>query len=157
MEPDANTSVQVLELDDQGRPRTITGNFQMQMNLSQQRNLVVTGYIFSDDDIDKINKKLDDAQDAIDRQFIRCDLLNKEAQAKAILAEVERSREMLEALATKDAGDGLSEKRQRSKLSSQERMTLQNGQQNIKKQLDYVEGLRSAIKEGRAKLGLPVA
>lgn len=138
--------------------RTIAGNFQCQMNLSQQRNIVVTGYIYSDDTPDEINARLDLYQDAIDRQFIRSDLVNKEAQVKAMLADVERHRDHLEELAakTKGHGTGLSAEKP-PKLSSQERMALQNGEATVKKQMEFIESLQAAIKEGRAKLGSPAA
>lgn len=158
MDPRSDGAV-VEEVGRDGRLRTITGNFQCQMQLSQQRTISVTGYIFSDDSPDQVNARLDQFQDALDRQFIRCDLVNKEAQVKAIMAEVERYRDTLDGLAAKSAGTGtgLSAEKQGKKLSSQERLTLQNGQQTVKKQLEYVDSLRAAIREGRAKLGLPVA
>lgn len=148
-----------MEPGDKVEGRTIAGNFQCQMQLSQQRNLVLTGYVYSDDNAEEINARIDLYQDALDRQFIRCDLTNKEAQVKAIMAEVENFRDKLDEIAAKGAGagTGLSAERRGAKMSSQERLTLQNGQQTIKKQLEYVDSLRAAIKEGRAKLGLPVA
>lgn len=159
MKPQADVAV-VEEIGNDGRLRTIEGNFQCQMQLSQQRTLSVTGYFFSDDTSEKRNQRLDEAQDALDRQFIRCDMVNKEAQVKAIMAEVERFRDTLDQLNAKGsstAAAGLSAEKQGKKLSSQERLTLQNGQQTIKKQLEYVDSLRAAIREGRAKLGLPAA
>jgi uncharacterized phage infection (PIP) family protein YhgE len=143
-------------LDANGNPRTISGNFQVQMNLSQHRNLVITGYLYSDDSLEQINKRLDDAQDAMDRQFVRVDIVSKEAQVRAILADVERQRDALAELAAKNAagGDGLSEKKPHARLSSVERQKLQNGEQSMKGLLAHVDSLRAAIKEGRDKLGL---
>lgn len=141
-----------------GAGRTIAGNFQCQMNLSQQRNIVVTGYIYSDDTPEEISARLDLYQDAIDRQFIRADVQNKEAQVKAMLADVERHRDHLEEIGAKTKGQGTGLPTERPpKLTSVERTALQNGQQSIKKQLEHVESLRAAIKEGRAKLGSPAA
>lgn len=141
-----------------GAGRTIAGNFQCQLQISQQRNLVVTGYIYSDDTAEEINVRLDMYQDALDRQFVRCDVTNKEAQVQAILAQVEMHRDALEELAAKNTGTGLStDKQNRSKLTSVERQKLQNGEQTVKSQLAHVDMLRAAIKEGRAKLGMPAA
>lgn len=144
-------------IDENGQPRSIAGNFQCQMQLSQQRNIVVTGYIYSDDNAEKINERLDAYQDALDRQFVRCDIVNKEAQLTAQVAQLEGIRNALEELAAKGASDGLSSEKPKHRLTSTQKQQLQNGEQTMKHHLANIDLLRAAIKEGRAKLGQPGA
>lgn len=138
----------------------VVGTFQCQHQLTQQRNLTITGHIYSDDTAEELNARVDLYQDVLDRQFIRCDIVNMEAQIKAQMAGIEQFRDQLSGLAARAQGKavGLSADAPRPpKLSSHERLALQNGEQTIRKAQDNIDGLRERINAAKQKLGIPVA
>lgn len=122
----------------------IIGNFEVSHQLTQQRTMRVTGYIYNKDTPEAINARIDIMQDAMDRQFIRCDVVNKEAQEKATMAALENHRQVIDDLIKKrDEG---------KKLSSQEKQTIDRWDDNLRNGKAQMASLRSAIAEGRKKL-----
>jgi len=140
--------------------RIVAGGFQCQMQLTQQRTLMVTGHVYSDDTLAEMNARIDAAQDALDRQYIRCDIVNKEGQIKAQQAGIEQFRDQLADLAARQAGagTGLSEKRPKGhQLSSQERLALENGQRTIDQAEKNIAQLQAEIAAAQRKLGMTAA
>lgn len=137
--------------------RFVKGTFQCDMQVTQQRRLVITGHIYDDDTPEMINKALDVAQDALDRQFVRCDILNKRAQIKAQLAGIEQFRDQLADLQAiaEGKGTGLSSTNpnKRPKLSSQQQLAMQNGQATIDKAQKNIAVLEADIAAAEKHIG----
>jgi F0F1-type ATP synthase epsilon subunit len=134
----------------------VAGNFQCQAQLSGNRTIVMTGYVYHKDDAAKISARVDLVQDELDRQILRCDIQNKELQRKAMMEGVVQVRDQLADFQARQegAGTGLSkDEPRRQKLSSQEKLALQNGDAQVKKMLENVASLDKAILEGKRKLG----
>lgn len=106
--------------------RAVTGTFQTTMQVTQQRTLVMTGHVYSDDTIEEVHQRVDFYQAVIERQYVRCDITNLEAQKKAQMAGIIQFRDQLEALKIRQDA-----KHSALKLSSQEKLALQNGEQTI--------------------------
>lgn len=148
-----------IELDDVAA-KAVVGTFQCQMQITQGRSITVTGHLYDSDSPEAVNRRIDVYQDALDRQYARCDIVNKEMQRKAMLGAIEQVKEQLEAFKARQDGrihSGLSADAPRPlKLSSQEKLALQNGDQQIKTILGNIEKLDKDILEGRKKLGMAV-
>jgi phage-related protein len=125
-------------------PRTVTGNFEVAMALSQQRTIKMTGCTYSDDDVATVNARVDIVQDVLDRQFVRADITNKEAQ----IAAMEQNLENLD-----DSVQGLVKLRETGKsLNSQQKLQVQNYDASRGQQMKTIASLRAAIVAGRQKI-----
>jgi hypothetical protein len=129
--------------------RTLAGTFQCRMQLTQQREIVMTGHVYSDDTKEEINARIDLHQDAMDRQFIRCDLTNKQAQRENMIQQLELHRQQLEELRAMQ-GDGAG----KVKLTSQQRQILQTGEASVRQAVKNIEMLDSLIAAAQKKLGM---
>lgn len=125
--------------------RVVTGNFEVHIALTAQRVVKITGVIYNDDTARDISERVDMAQDELDRQFIRGDLINKRAQIGQAEESIKRMREHC---------DGLLQKKNGGRLSSQEKLLLDNFDKTQKAELDKLEGLHAAIIAGEKKLAL---
>lgn len=124
--------------------RTVTGNFEVAMALSQQRTIKMTGCTYSDDDVATVNARVDIVQDVLDRQFVRADITNKEAQ----IAAMEQNLENLD-----DSVQGLVKLRETGKsLNSQQKLQVQNYDASRGQQMKTIASLRAAIVAGRQKI-----
>ena len=126
--------------------RTLSGNFELTLILSDKRQMRITGYLYSDDTRDQMNERVDLAQDVMDRQAIRADLVNKEAQIASLDAGLEQMAEHMKALTEKE-GKGM-------KLATTEKENAKKYDVTVKQMLRQRESLKAAIKEGKHKLGL---
>lgn len=124
--------------------RTVAGSFECAVQLSDRRTFKVTGYFFSDDDVQQMNRRVDMAQDVLDRQSIRADLVNKEAQIVGHTQNLESIRENVEGL--------LALQRDGKKLTSQQKQMVDNFDTTTRQAMKMIESLRAAIKEGRQKI-----
>ena len=124
--------------------RVITGNFEVAVALTDRRSLKMTGYIYNDDEAVDVNTRLDAYQDALDRQAIRSDLVNKEAQIAGHLANLEHLRDSFEGL----VAIGKTGK----KLTSQQKAQIDSYDVTVANAHKMIEGLRAAIKEGKQKI-----
>ena len=123
--------------------RTLSGNFEFTAVLTDKRQLRMTGYVYSDDDAHAINARLDSFQDAIDRQMIRADIVNKEAEGARIDAS-------LEALTQHNAE--LIELQKNGKLTSQQKQQLSQFESSVRFHLKQKESLGAAVAAGKKKL-----
>ena len=124
--------------------RTVAGTFDITLNLTDRRGIKMTGYVYSDDTPTSINQRLDQFQDALDRQAIRSDIVNKEAQLAGHIQNLEAfKRSYDELLSKRDAG---------GKLTSQEKNGLANFEPGVKHAKEAIESLRAAIKAAHDKL-----
>ena len=124
--------------------RLASGSFEIVSNLSDKRQLKVSGYIYSDDTAAEVNKRVDEYQDVVDRQVIRLDLLNKEAQIATNLAGLEQLKDHV--------GDIAAKKTSGKKLHAQEIQQLNHFDATTKNILRNNNSLRAAIDEGKRKL-----
>lgn len=127
--------------------RSLAGTFDVTVNLTDRRGIKINGYIYSDDTPADINRRIDQAQDALDRQAIRTDLVNKEAQIAGHVANLENMAESYDALVALQK-DG-------TKLTSQQKLYLLNHAQSVQKAKEQIASLESAIAAGKRKLAAP--
>jgi hypothetical protein len=130
--------------------RAVVGTFQCQMQLTTARTLNITGHVYSDDTVEDLNRRIDMYQDAVDRQFVRCDIVNKEAQKKAQFGAIEQFRDQLDGLKARQDGAG----QKGMKLSSQEKLALQNGEQTIINAQKQIEKLDNEIALAKKQVGM---
>lgn len=128
--------------------RIAIGNFNLSAQLagSSGKSMTVAGYIYSDDDEAALNARLDLYQNVIERQRIRSEIPELEAKREQMLKGMEQARDILTDL----------EKRQQNgeRLSSQERMNIQNMSVNIAKVKDEIDKGEIAIREAKLKAGV---
>lgn len=128
----------------------IVGNYDITLQLSQGRAIKIMGYIYAGESNEAINARLDAAQDALDRQFIRTDVVNKEAQIDAVTANMRQYREHVTLLVEKknavDRGD------KAIKLNSQEKLQLGKLDADLANFNAQIESLQAAVKKGKSRL-----
>ena len=133
--------------------RIITGSFQCQMQLTNGRTLVLSGQFYSDDTMEDKHARLDEFQALVDRQFIRVDVINKEAQREALVQGLESHLTKLEELnaakVAKQNGD-----KSKPGLTSQEQTILKQGQDQVRGAKQNIAMLDSLIAAGKKKLQL---
>lgn len=121
-----------------------TGNFEITVALSQQRQMKMAGYTYEGEPAGSLNKRIDAMQDAMDRQLIRVDLVNKRAQIEGHILNLENMKQHYQ---------GLVEKQQKAKkISSQEKNALDNYEPTVRQAQAMILSLRAAIEEGEKKL-----
>jgi len=132
-------------MTEQEQPRsTIAGTFELALNLTDKRQIKMLGYVYSDDTAAEINKRVDEFQDVLDRQGVRCDIVNKEAQVAAMTQNLRNLR---------DAYDELAERKRSGKtLTSQQKNNMDNYERSTKQSKEMIESLTAAITEGKKKL-----
>lgn len=123
--------------------RAVSGNFEVHCALTTQRTIKITGVIYNDDCPADISRRVDVAQDELDRQFVRGDIINKTAQIAAAEINLKRMREHC---------DGLIKKGKGGKLSSQEKVVLENADKTMKAEVDKIADLLMAVEAAKKKL-----
>jgi hypothetical protein len=128
------------------KDRTLSGTFQVALNITDRRQIMMTGQVYSDDTPQEIHRRVDLFQEVLDRQGIRADVINKEAQITMHLVNIE---------AIKKAGEALLErKRAGRKLTSQEKAGIDNYEPSLQRAQEEIDKLRIMIAEGKKKLEL---
>lgn len=128
--------------------RIAIGNFNVQASLagSSGRSIQMAGYIYSDDDRDALNARLDLYQEVIERQRLRSEIPELEAKREQMLKGIEQARRVLTELEAKQ--------QKGEQMSSQERMNIGNMRQSIKGMLEEVDKGTEAIAEAKRKAGV---
>ena len=126
--------------------RIALGNFNLTAQLPNQRSVQVAGYIYSDDDKDSLDARLDLYQTVIERQRIRCEIPELEAAREQRVKGLEQAREILADLETRQKNG--------EKLSSQELLNIRNMRTNIGKAVEEIDKGAEAIKEAKRKAGV---
>lgn len=133
---------------DEKEARVALGNFNLTAQLAggSGKTMTVAGYIYSDDDEAALNARLDLYQRVIDRQRTIAEIPELEAKREQMVKGMMQAREILTDL----------ENRQKNgeKLSSQERMNLQNMSVNIQKVTEEIDKGEVAIREAKLKAGV---
>lgn len=125
-------------------PRQACGQFTVTLNLTQQRGISMVGNVYSDDTPAAINARIDVYQSALDRQFVRADIVSKRAQIAGHTQNLRNLREAYEALVMKQKGA--------KKLTSQEQQHLANYEPTVKAASEAIDSLRAAIAEAERQL-----
>lgn len=126
--------------------RVALGNFNLTAQLPNGRSIQCAGYIYSDDNRNELDSRLDLYQDVIERQRVRCEIPELIAKRDQMIKGMEQAHEVLAEL----------EERQKrgDKLNSQDQLTIRNMRTNIGKVREEIEKGTEAIKEAKLKAGV---
>lgn len=135
-------------MEEEGKDRVALGNFSInaQMAGSSGKSMQVAGYIYSDDNEDTLNARLDLYGRVIERQRIRSEIPELEAKREQMVKGMEQAREIMADLEKRQQGG--------ESLSSQDRLNLRNMGVNIAKVKDEIDKGDEAIKEAKLKAGV---
>lgn len=122
----------------------IDGQFKITMLLTKERSIEASFNVSTSDTAETLNAKIDKYQDAITRQFVRLDLVSKEAQVEQAKQSLEDLVEQYDGLKTLKAEGG--------HLASTKKQQMANHEQTLKAIRKNIASLQSAIKAGRDKL-----
>lgn len=137
-----------MEQEDQ-KGRLVEGNFQITHQLTQQRSITMSGYLYHGESANELNARIDALQDVMDRQFVRADLKKKEAEREQYVAGMNQHLEHLEKLrASMEATNGHAKR----KLSSQERQQLDREAETTEGAKKHIASLDAAIAAAREYL-----
>lgn len=125
-------------------PDVAIGSFEVAMVLTQQRTLKMSGAVFARDTPADINARIDLFQDTLDRQFVRADIQNKEAQIAAATQDIENINDAFQGLLAKKNGG--------KALTSQEKANFTNYEPSVDNRRKHIDSLKAAIAAARAKL-----
>lgn len=125
--------------------RLAAGNFTLTGVLAEgKRQISMTGYVYSDDTADEINKRLDRFQDAIDRQVLRAEMKIKEDEIKRNEAGIEQLAQHYESLVRR--------KNTGKKLTSQELDQMDKYDSSVQFLRRSNEAARQAIADHKKRL-----
>ena len=124
--------------------RTLQGSFSITLNLTDKRQIMMSGYVYKDDTQEQINTRVDLFQEILDRQLIRADLASKEAQITSLEGGMEQLRAHYDAL-VRVSQTG-------RKLTSQQKLQVEQFDVSVAANTKQRDSLRAAIDEGRKKL-----
>lgn len=127
--------------NDNGR---VAGSYTFQAQLGEGKTLSFSGYILAEDDEESANKRLDMAAKLVQRQREIAEIPMLEAKLKGI----SEHREFL----IRTADDLKLKKESGKSLTSQEKLTLQNCEQNIAKHARDIEQGTATIEKMRTLL-----
>ncbi len=127
----------------------IVGNYEVAMHLTQQRTIKVSGYIYADETNEAVNARLDAAQDALDRQYIRADITNKEAQLAAAAESLNIHRQHFEVVVQKKTAR---ERGEKVHLTTQDKQLIDKYDSDVKAVNAQIASLQAAIAKGKQKL-----
>jgi hypothetical protein len=150
--------------EEEAGKRFVKGTFNYQMQLSQPhgtpRTLTVTGHIYDTDTPEEINRRIDEAQDSIERAYARAELFSMIEQRKNMMQGLENLEEQLQDLTARQSmrTEGLSaEAPKPRKLSAMELENIKKGQSNKRLLKDNIVKIDAAIEATREKLGMSAA
>ena len=131
-------------MDENVLPRSLAGNFALTIDLTDKRKLQITGYIYSDDTPEQINARLDQCQDALDRQAIRTDVVVKEAEITQLGVNLEALVQHNEALLNLQKGN--------VKLTATQKQQMGQFEASVRWHTQQKESKAAAIAAARRKL-----
>lgn len=124
------------------------GNFNLTAQLAggSGKSMTIAGYLYLDDNESEINARLDLYQRVIDRQRTIAEIPELEAKREQMVKGMTQARDIMTDLETRQKNG--------EKLSSQERMNLQNMGVNIAKVKEEIDKGEVAIREAKLKAGV---
>lgn len=126
------------------RSPVIVGNFEVALALTQSRTIKMMGYVFKEDAAEDINARVDAMQDVIDRQAVRSDVQNKEAQKAAALEALEQHAGFMADMADKQKSN--------KPLATVEKERLKTTDGTVRGLKRNIASLEAAIEAGKKKL-----
>lgn len=121
----------------------VVGNFEITVNLTDKRQLRMTGYVYSDDNTPLVNARIDSYMDVIDRQMVRADIITKEA-------EIATSEASLEAITAHN--EELLNLQKVGKLTSQQKQQFAQFESSMRFHVKMRDSAKAALAEARRKL-----
>lgn len=123
------------------------GNFQLQSQLANHsgQSLSVTGYIFSDDDEQKLNNRLDTYKRIIDRQQKISEIPLLEAKINGLRDALKQHEQMHK--------DFLDKQERGEKIPSQEKLNSKNLLVNMRHFMDQIAQGEQAISKLKQEVG----
>jgi len=134
--------------------RLITGSVQVKLLLTQTREIVATTHLYHGESVKDRNQRIDELQDALDRQAVRCDIVTKRARITQLRAGIEELMNRIGPIENKIALVGQPKEGggKHKQLSSQEEQTLTTFRNNIHGMKKEIESLTAAIAEAEKVL-----
>jgi hypothetical protein len=131
-------------MSDELTQRMAAANVELIAILTDKRQIRITGYIYSGETPEQYNKRIDEFQEAIDRQAIRADVMTKEAQLANTDAQLDELAAHYESLVRLTQTG--------RKLTSQQKDHVDKYDSSVNFIKRQKETLRAAIEQGRRKL-----
>jgi len=124
----------------------VTGNFSLQAQLPNGKTFSVSGYLYDSESLESVNQRVDLMHDVLDRQRLRAEIPELEAKRDQMIKQLDQMRDHMAGLERKKETSG--------KLSSQEKLSLDNIGQSISKVLEEIEKGGKAIADAKKKVGI---
>jgi hypothetical protein len=124
--------------------RIVSGNYELSCALSTARQLRITGIIFSDENVNAVMQRVNNAQDVLDLQQVRMDIVAKEAQKAQQAYALEAAKDQMAQL--------LDKQKKGRKLTSAEQTQLRNMDTALVKGKEILASYDAAIGAAREKL-----
>lgn len=126
--------------------KAVMGNFSLQAQLPNGKMFTVSGYLFDGESVQSLNQRLDLLHDVTDRQRTRAEIPELEIKRDRILEALGQMKDVL--------GNLEDRKLKGDKLTSNDKMTLNNMSVSIVKARDDLEKGNAAIAEAKRKAGV---
>ena len=126
--------------------KAVMGNFSLQAQLPNGKMFTVSGYLFDGESDQSLNQRLDLLHDVTDRQRTRAEIPELEIKRDRILEALGQMKDVL--------GNLEDRKLKGDKLTSNDKMTLNNMSVSIVKARDDLEKGNAAIAEAKRKAGV---
>lgn len=130
-------------------PTLIVGNYEVTMQLTQQRTIRLSGYVYANESNEAVNARLDAAQDALDRQYIRADIVTKEAQIESAMQSLVVHREHFDAVVQKK---NARDRGEQVRLTTQDKEMIGKYDSDVKAVNSQIASLQAAIAKGKIRL-----
>lgn len=126
----------------------IVGNYEVAMQLTQNRTIKITGYIYNNENNAAVDARIDGAMDALDRQFVRADIISKEAHVAALMQGIEDTTREFKSIV--DMKEELA--KTGKPLPSTQKQKIAQHDHTVRGLKAQVESLQAAIKRGKQKI-----
>ena len=124
----------------------VTGNFSIQATMPNGKTINVSGYLYEGESVESVNNRVNLFHDIVDHQRTRSEIPELEARRDQGIQALSQMKDVLAGLEAKQKNGG--------KLTSQEKLTIQNMGTNITRVSEDIEKGEKAISDAKKKVGL---
>lgn len=124
----------------------VTGNFSIQATMPNGKTINVSGYLYEGESVESVNNRVNLFHDIVDFQRTRSEIPELEARRDQGVVALNQMKDVLASLEAKQKNGG--------KLTSQEKLTIQNMGTNITRVTEDIEKGEKAIFDAKKKVGL---